>query len=263
MEMFEVTEHRILQTYPGKSLEGWVFRHPFIERDSVGVLADYVTLEQATGAVHTAPGHGREDYETGQAYGLEVHCPVDDHGRFYKNLPLFGGMTVWDANPKIVEHLESTGALIARERIEHTYPHCWRCRNPVIFRATPQWFISMEHNKLREKALEEIRRVGVAPRLGAGAYLRNDREPARLVHLPPADLGRSHHGLLVQGLRRSRDRPADRRARRGADGEGKGPTPGSIGASPISRRTDSSAPRAARRASRRSWISWTSGLIRA
>ena len=166
MEMFEVTEHRILQTYPGKSLEGWVFRHPFIERDSVGVLADYVTLEQGTGAVHTAPGHGREDYETGQAYGLEVHCPVDDHGRFYKNLPLFGGMTVWDANPKIVEHLESTGALIARERIEHTYPHCWRCRNPVIFRATPQWFISMEHNKLREKALEEIRRVGWLPAWG-------------------------------------------------------------------------------------------------
>ncbi len=166
MEIFEVTEHRILQKYPGKALEGSVFRHPFIERDSIGVLADYVTLEQGTGAVHTAPGHGREDYETGQAYGLEVLCPVDDHGRFYKDLPLFGGMTVWDANPKIVERLESTGALIAQERIEHTYPHCWRCRNPVLFRATPQWFISMRHNELREKALEEIRRVGWLPAWG-------------------------------------------------------------------------------------------------
>lgn len=166
IETFEVTEHRTLQTFPGKSLEGSIFQHPFLDRESIGVLADYVTLEQGTGVVHTAPGHGREDYETGQKYGLGVLSPVDDYGRFHKDLSLFGDMTVWDANPRIIEHLKSIDALIAQELIKHTYPHCWRCHNPVIFRATPQWFIAMENNRLREKALKEIRRVDWLPAWG-------------------------------------------------------------------------------------------------
>jgi isoleucyl-tRNA synthetase len=166
MEAFQVESHRILQRFPGKSLEGAVFRHPFLDRDSVGVLAEYVTLDQGTGAVHTAPGHGREDFDTGQAYGLDVLNPVDDHGLFYKDLPLFGGMKVWDANPAIIKHLEETGRLVAQENVKHQYPHCWRCRNPVLFRATPQWFISMEKNGLRQKALEEINRVQWLPAWG-------------------------------------------------------------------------------------------------
>ena len=166
MEVFQAENHRILKRFPGKALEGAAFRHPFLERDSIGVLAEYVTLEQGTGAVHTAPGHGREDYETGQAYGLDTLSPVDNHGRFYKDLPLFGGMTVWEANPAIIHRLEENGRLVAREEIQHPYPHCWRCHNPVIFRATPQWFISMEKNELRQKALEEINHVEWIPAWG-------------------------------------------------------------------------------------------------
>ncbi|MEE8110768.1 MAG: isoleucine--tRNA ligase, partial [bacterium] len=166
MEVFQAENHRILKRFPGKALEGAAFRHPFLERDSIGVLAEYVTLEQGTGAVHTAPGHGREDYETGQAYGLDTLSPVDNHGRFYKDLPLFGGMTVWEANPAIIQRLEENGRLVAREEIQHPYPHCWRCHNPVIFRATPQWFISMEENELRQKALEEINHVEWIPAWG-------------------------------------------------------------------------------------------------
>ncbi|MBI2882182.1 MAG: isoleucine--tRNA ligase [Candidatus Tectomicrobia bacterium] len=166
MEVFGVKEYRILKRFTGRSLEGAIFRHPFYERDSVGVLAEYVTLDQGTGAVHTSPGHGREDYETGQAYGLEVLSPVDDHGRFYKDLPLFGGMSVWEANPEIVKRLEKAGRLVAQETIRHQYPHCWRCHNPIIFRATPQWFISMEKDGLRRRALEEINRVEWLPAWG-------------------------------------------------------------------------------------------------
>ncbi|MFQ5915138.1 MAG: isoleucine--tRNA ligase [Nitrospinota bacterium] len=166
MEFFQAPKFRLLRRFPGKALQGAVFRHPFLDRESMGVLAEYVTLDQGTGVVHTAPGHGREDYETGRAYGLDVLSPVDDHGRFTQDLPFFGGMNVWEANPSIVRHLEESGRLVAREEIRHQYPHCWRCRNPVIFRATPQWFISMEKSNLRKKALEQINRVEWLPAWG-------------------------------------------------------------------------------------------------
>jgi isoleucyl-tRNA synthetase len=146
----------ILAVLPGKALEGLQGRHPFYDRASPVVLADYVSLEAGTGCVHTAPGHGREDYETGLRYGLETLSPLDDRGCFYPATELLGGLNVFDANPKVIEILKDSGRLLAQERISHSYPHCWRCKKPVIFRATMQWFISMDKNDLRKKALAAI-----------------------------------------------------------------------------------------------------------
>ena len=128
----------------GEQLEHIRFRHPLYARDSVGVLADYVTLEAGTGAVHTAPGHGSDDFMTGLKYGLEIYAPVGPGGRFLETVELFGGQRVFDANPKVEEALEERGRLWHRAAFQHTYPHCWRCHNPVIFLATSQWFIAMD-----------------------------------------------------------------------------------------------------------------------
>ena len=150
-----------------QDLEGIKAKHPLYDRTSVGVLADYVTLDAGTGLVHTAPGHGREDYETGLAYGLEAYSPLDDRGCFTKDVEYFAGMNVFDANQAVVDKLKEAGALMATEKITHSYPHCWRCKKPVIFRATPQWFISMEKNDLRKKALDAIQnKVSWVPRWG-------------------------------------------------------------------------------------------------
>jgi isoleucyl-tRNA synthetase len=150
----------------GRSFEGRRARHPWIARDSRFVLADYVTLEQGTGAVHTAPGHGSDDYLTGVAYGLEILNPVDDAGRFLPEVELFGGLPVFEANPRIVEHLRSIGALLGFESFTHSYPHCWRCHNPILFRATPQWFIALDRGGFRQQVLEEIARVRWIPAWG-------------------------------------------------------------------------------------------------
>ncbi|HUJ22877.1 MAG TPA: isoleucine--tRNA ligase [Bryobacteraceae bacterium] len=157
----------------GARLEGTVFRHPFLERDSLGILADHVTLEQGTGAVHTAPGHGHEDFEVGKQYGIFIYCPVNESGRFYHAEGAAGrlpdeliGKTVWEANPIVLDLLRSRGALLASQKIEHSYPHCWRCHNPTIFRATEQWFIGMERNQLRQNALEAIQKVRWMPEWG-------------------------------------------------------------------------------------------------
>ena len=128
----------------GALIEGVRFRHPLYERDSVTVLADYVTLETGTGAVHTAPGHGSDDFTTGVAYGLEVYAPVGPSGHFFDTVELFGGQRVFDANPRIEEALRERGRLWHREAFSHQYPHCWRCHHPVIFLATSQWFIRMD-----------------------------------------------------------------------------------------------------------------------
>jgi isoleucyl-tRNA synthetase len=146
----------ILGETEGRNLEHITATHPFYDRTSPIVLADYVTLETGTGCVHTAPGHGREDYETGLRYGLEVLSPLDDQGRFLASVKYFAGKTVFEANPLVIEKLQETGNLLATEKITHSYPHCWRCKKPVIFRATTQWFISMEANDLRDKALAAI-----------------------------------------------------------------------------------------------------------
>ena len=130
---------------------------PLYERDSLGVLADYVTLEAGTGAVHTAPGHGADDYKTGVSYGLEILAPLDAGGHFVESVGLFGGLQVFDANPRVEAALKDRGRLWYREDYDHSYPHCWRCHNPVIFLATAQWFIALESKDLRARALQEIR----------------------------------------------------------------------------------------------------------
>ena len=150
----------------GRALEGLRFRHPLYERDSVGVLADYVTLEQGTGVVHTAPGHGADDFATGLRYGLDVYAPVGPGGRFHDDVELFAGMRVFEANPKVEEALKEQDRLWHRDTIEHTYPHCWRCHHPVIFLATAQWFIAMDRGDLRERALDAITKVEWFPSWG-------------------------------------------------------------------------------------------------
>ena len=150
----------------GKVFEGAKFKHPFLDRIEPGVLAEYVTLEQGTGIVHTAPGHGAEDFYTGQRYGIDIYAPLDDEGRFTEGLPEYKGKTVFEANPFIVKLLQERGALVGEGKLSHSYPHCWRCHNPVIFRATEQWFIDLEHDKLRERALDEIAKVKWFPAWG-------------------------------------------------------------------------------------------------
>ena len=151
-----------------KSLEHKRCRHPLIERDSLVILGEHVTLEAGTGAVHTAPGHGQEDYDVGMRYGLEVLAPVDDAGRFTAeaSLPWLTGMFVEAANKPILEKLAEVGALVKTQEVEHQYPHCWRCKKPIIFRSTDQWFISMEKGDLRKKALAAIENVQWIPPWG-------------------------------------------------------------------------------------------------
>ncbi len=128
----------------GETLERIRFQHPLYARASLGVLGEYVTLEAGTGAVHTAPGHGADDFNTGMKYGLEIYAPVGPAGHFLDTVELFGGQRVFDANPKVVEALQERGRLWHRESFSHQYPHCWRCHNPVIFLATSQWFIRLD-----------------------------------------------------------------------------------------------------------------------
>jgi isoleucyl-tRNA synthetase len=164
---------KTIAAFPGAKLEGAIFRHPFLDRYSLGILADHVTLEQGTGAVHTAPGHGQEDFEVGVKYGLPVYCPVDPAGKFYHAEGAAGrlpdsiiGKTVWQANPLITEILKSHSALLGEEKIKHSYPHCWRCHNATIFRATEQWFVGMERNDLRARTLKAIKDVKWMPAWG-------------------------------------------------------------------------------------------------
>ncbi|MGH9470291.1 MAG: isoleucine--tRNA ligase, partial [Terriglobia bacterium] len=157
----------ILARIPGRELEGIEMQHPFLDRRIRGVLASYVTAEDGTGCVHTAPGHGREDYDTALRYGLEIYSPVSDSGEITEGLDEYRGKKVFDANAAIIKLLQERGTLAGPPGwIDHSYPHCWRCHNPVIFRATEQWFVSMEHRGLRRRALEEISRVRWSPEWG-------------------------------------------------------------------------------------------------
>lgn len=180
--------------WKGRELEGLQFAHPFLKDLRVpAVLADYVTLDAGTGIVHTAPGHGMEDFQSGQRYGLETYAPLDDHGRYTEGLPEYLGKTVWEANPIIVKMLRERGMLLGEAKLSHSYPHCWRCHNPVIFRATEQWFIRMDassnvvgENKgsgakpgtLRANALAEIPKITWTPAWG------NERMHSMLAERP-------------------------------------------------------------------------------
>ena len=161
--------------FGGRQLERATFQHPFLDRSILGVLADYVTADQGTGAVHTAPAHGMDDFYTGERYGLDQTTKVDAAGRIHEGLPEYNGLNVFKANPEIIKLLEARGALLGRNEIYHSYPHCWRCHKPVIFRATEQWFISMETPmqrpdgstvSFRQRALEEIKQVKWDPAWG-------------------------------------------------------------------------------------------------
>jgi isoleucyl-tRNA synthetase len=157
-----------VMTFNAMRFEGMKTKHPFIDRESIIVYADYVTTDTGTGCVHTAPGHGAEDYLTGLKYGLSAYAPVDDRGVLLQEVPHFAGLHVFKANPLIVEHLFKEGFLLNKpgEMISHSYPHCWRCHKPVIFRATEQWFISMDETNLRKRCLEEIEKVELIPEWG-------------------------------------------------------------------------------------------------
>ncbi len=153
--------------WAGSELEGIACRHPWIDRDVETIVGEHVTLEQGTGVVHTAPGHGEEDYEMGLKYGLDIYAPVDEKGCFTEDVKDFAGQNVFKANQEIIEKLKNINALIGNaEKITHSYPHCWRCKKPVIFRATEQWFISMEKNNLRQNALDEIKKTRWIPAWG-------------------------------------------------------------------------------------------------
>ncbi|HCD71142.1 isoleucine--tRNA ligase [Thermovirga lienii] len=155
---------KTLLTVKGRELELKRLQHPFYDREVPMVLADYVGLDQGTGCVHTAPGHGIEDFETGVKYGLDVLNPVDDKGFFVANTPLVGGLSLEEGAKKVLSVLSESGRLLGKSQITHSYPHCWRCKKPVIFRATEQWFVSVD--SFREKALNEIDKVEWVPDWG-------------------------------------------------------------------------------------------------
>ncbi|WP_035587556.1 isoleucine--tRNA ligase [Hippea jasoniae] len=156
MEKFSITSYEVIKVVKGKELEGYITAHPFYDRESRIILGEHVTLDAGTGLVHTAPGHGEEDYIVGSKYHLPIYSPVDDDGRFDEDIEFFAGMHVFDANKKVIEILKEKDMLVKEEKIVHSYPHCWRCKSPIIFRSTEQWFISVDKDGLRKKALEEI-----------------------------------------------------------------------------------------------------------
>ncbi|MBV5338913.1 MAG: isoleucine--tRNA ligase [Deltaproteobacteria bacterium] len=156
----------VIATFKAGVLERKLCKHPFYERDSVVLLGEHVTLEAGTGCVHTAPGHGQEDYELALKEGLQIYNPVDNHGKYLADVEFFGGQQVFPANQNVIDKLIEVEALLQTSPIVHSYPHCWRCKKPIIFRATEQWFISMKANDLRDKALKAIDQVDWIPKWG-------------------------------------------------------------------------------------------------
>jgi len=161
---FEAVE--TLGQFKGAALEGLRLRHPFYDQEVPVILADFVTLDAGVGLVHIAPGHGHDDYIAGLKYGLEVANPVGDDGKFYADTPIVGGLSVWDGNKKVLETLTGNGHLLAQARLNHSYPHCWRHKTPIIFRATRQWFIGMDKAGLRDLAMRAVEDTEFFPAWG-------------------------------------------------------------------------------------------------
>ena len=165
-EIADWSDAETVKIFKGGVLEGSHYQHPLTGAEGLFILAPHVTLEQGTGLVHTAPGHGAEDFHIGARYGLEPFAPVDDGGRFTEDVEAWAGLHVLKANDPIVERLRELGVLVAHADIDHSYPHCWRCRKPVIFRATTQWFIRMDRHDLRERSREALRNAEWVPHWG-------------------------------------------------------------------------------------------------
>jgi len=166
MQEAKIADYTVKTTFSAVGLEKRNCRHPFLDRDSLLVLADYVTIDAGTGCVHTAPGHGTDDYQTGLRYGLEILSPVNNEGIYTAEAGPYAGARVPDVNGRIVNDLALSGMLVHQSSLSHSYPHCWRCKKPVMYRATPQWFISMESNDLRSNALTAIGQVQWTPSWG-------------------------------------------------------------------------------------------------
>ena len=166
MKECKVADYEHLGKVKGDQLLNLHYKHCFDDRACPILAADYVTLEDGTGCVHTAPGHGEDDYRLGLANGLEAFSPVGDDGSFTDETSQFAGINVFDANPKITEQLRAQGDLLFATEHTHSYPHCWRCKKPVIFRSTHQWFIALDNNGLRDKMLEQIKQVQWVPSWG-------------------------------------------------------------------------------------------------
>jgi isoleucyl-tRNA synthetase len=166
MKEMEIDKYDILEEKKGKEFEGMAYEHPLMDKVCPIVFGEHVTLEQGTGCVHTAPGHGADDYQIGKLYGLEIFAPIDNKGCYTDEYPEFEGVNVFDANPLIVQKLNKKGILIKERKITHSYPHCWRCHNPLIFRATPQWFIDTRVPELKGKVIKFAKDTRWIPKWG-------------------------------------------------------------------------------------------------
>ncbi|MDH5710043.1 MAG: isoleucine--tRNA ligase [Gammaproteobacteria bacterium] len=166
LHRYGIDQYCVLGNTTGSKLEKQLLQHPFYDKQVPIILGDHVTTETGTGAVHTAPGHGQDDYVVGLRYGLEVYNPVGSDGVFLPDTELFAGIHVHKANAAIIDTLEQNGALLKHEKLQHSYPCCWRHKTPIIFRATPQWFVSMEQNGLRDQALREVNKTQWIPDWG-------------------------------------------------------------------------------------------------
>ena len=176
MAVGDITEYEILETYQGSFFENMLAYHPFLPKTSRLLLADYVTMDSGTGCVHTAPGFGADDYMTCRRYGMEMIVPVDDQGRHTDYAGKYAGMKTEESNPVILADMKEMGCLFASEEIVHSYPHCWRCKKPIIFRATPQWFCSVD--AFKDEACEAADKVNWSPDWGHDRMISMIRERA-------------------------------------------------------------------------------------
>jgi len=166
LEQAGIEKYEIIKEIKGSSLEGLNYTHPFLSRKGSVVMADYVSQDEGTGLVHTAPGHGNEDYITGLKYKLDMIMPVDAKGNFDASAGDLAGLNIYDANKNILQKLDNSGDLLFNSQVQHSYPHCWRCKSPIIFRATKQWFLKMDHQGLRSRIMEVIDLVRWIPQAG-------------------------------------------------------------------------------------------------